>query len=63
MAGKKDVGSTLSDYIRIGGVTNGNDLMAAYARATKKYWPTDELVELGLSMTDVGDRSQFYCKI
>jgi putative intracellular protease/amidase len=46
-----------------GGVTNGNDLMAAYARVTKKYWPTDELVELGLSMTDVGDRSQFYCKL
>ncbi|KEY71094.1 hypothetical protein S7711_00916 [Stachybotrys chartarum IBT 7711] len=38
----------------LGGVTNGNDLMAAYARSGK-YWP-QELVELILALVDVGDR-------
>lgn len=39
----------------LGGVTNGNDLMAAYARSGK-YWP-QELAELILALVDVGDRS------
>ena len=43
----------------LGGVTNGNDLMAAYARASSKYWARP-LVELGLRLTDVGDRDQGY---
>ncbi|KAF4510758.1 hypothetical protein G6O67_002626 [Ophiocordyceps sinensis] len=42
-----------------GGVTNGNDLMAAYARASSKHWPSS-IVELCLMMTDVGDRDQVY---
>ncbi|POR36377.1 Isonitrile hydratase [Tolypocladium paradoxum] len=42
-----------------GGVTNGNDLMAAYARASSKHWP-EPLVEIGLQLTEVGDRGQFY---
>ncbi|KND90230.1 Isonitrile hydratase [Tolypocladium ophioglossoides CBS 100239] len=42
-----------------GGITNGNDLMAAYARASSKHWPPS-IVEIGLRLTDVGDRGQFY---
>lgn len=42
-----------------GGVTNGNDLMAEYARSSGR-WPSRELVEMGLAITDVGDRSEFY---
>ncbi|KAF5017750.1 hypothetical protein F66182_10298 [Fusarium sp. NRRL 66182] len=42
-----------------GGVTNGNDLMAAYARANTKYWPSP-VSELGAMLVDVGDRSQIY---
>jgi len=41
-----------------GGVTNGNDLVAAYARASK-YFP-NQLVEITLDMVDVGDRPQQY---
>lgn len=41
-----------------GGVTNGNDLMAAYARSGK-HW-AKPLAETGLMLTDVGDREQFY---
>ncbi|KAH7328396.1 ThiJ/PfpI family protein [Stachybotrys elegans] len=41
-----------------GGITNGNDLMAAYARSSR-HWP-QSIVEIGLAMTDVGDRGQFY---
>ncbi|KJZ77859.1 hypothetical protein HIM_02496 [Hirsutella minnesotensis 3608] len=41
-----------------GGVTNGNDLMAAYARASK-HWD-QSIVEIGLLTTDVGDRGQIY---
>ncbi|KAM0437719.1 hypothetical protein ACHAPT_002084 [Fusarium lateritium] len=42
-----------------GGVTNGNDLMAAYARASPKHWP-GPVAEMGAMLTDVGDRSQIY---
>lgn len=41
-----------------GGVTNGNDLMAAYARSGK-HW-AKPLAETGLMLTDVGDRGQIY---
>ncbi|KAJ6546934.1 ThiJ/PfpI family protein [Mycena capillaripes] len=41
-----------------GGITNGNDLVAAYAR-TGKYFPI-AIAELGCKMTDVGDRAQIY---
>lgn len=39
-------------------MTNGNDLMAAYARDSKR-WP-QPVVELGLMMTEVEDRGPFY---
>ncbi|KYK55563.1 ThiJ/PfpI family protein [Drechmeria coniospora] len=42
-----------------GGVTNGNDLMAAYARASGKHWPAS-VAEIGIQLTEVGDRGQFY---
>ncbi|KAI0486055.1 class I glutamine amidotransferase-like protein [Xylaria cf. heliscus] len=42
-----------------GGVTNGNDLVAAYCRATPKYFPRS-LVELICEELDVGDRPQEY---
>lgn len=42
----------------LGGVTNGNDLMAAYARSGK-HWARP-LAEMGLLLTDVGDRGQVY---
>lgn len=41
-----------------GGITNGNDLMAAYAKRSKR-WP-QPVVEIGLMLTDVEDRGQFY---
>ncbi|KAI3329447.1 class I glutamine amidotransferase-like protein [Xylariaceae sp. AK1471] len=44
-----------------GGVTNGNDLVAAYCRATPKYFPRS-LVELVCEQLDVGDRPQEYLK-
>ncbi|KAI1127706.1 class I glutamine amidotransferase-like protein [Nemania abortiva] len=44
-----------------GGVTNGNDLVAAYARATPKYFPRP-LVELICEQLEVGDRPQEYIK-
>ncbi|KAI0446798.1 class I glutamine amidotransferase-like protein [Xylaria telfairii] len=44
-----------------GGITNGNDLVAAYARATPKYFPRP-LVELICEELDVGDRPQEYLK-
>lgn len=42
----------------LGGVTNGNDLVAAYMRESGRFAP--ELVEFCLAMTDVGDRPQQY---
>ncbi|EFZ00218.1 DUF4066 domain protein [Metarhizium robertsii] len=41
-----------------GGVTNGNELVAAYARASNRW--AQPVVEAGLMMTEVGDRGQFY---
>ncbi|OTA92058.1 hypothetical protein M434DRAFT_12679 [Hypoxylon sp. CO27-5] len=43
-----------------GGVTNGNDLVAAYCRASKHF--PDPIVEIACEMTDVGDRPQEYGK-
>ncbi|CAG9949064.1 unnamed protein product [Clonostachys rosea f. rosea IK726] len=37
-----------------GGITNGNDLVAAYARSSKHF--PSAVVELGCKMADVGDR-------
>ncbi|KAH7181351.1 hypothetical protein DER46DRAFT_641375 [Fusarium sp. MPI-SDFR-AT-0072] len=42
-----------------GGITNGNDLMAAYAQAQNKYWP-NSISKLGAMLVDVGDRPQIY---
>ncbi|RWA13794.1 hypothetical protein EKO27_g1291 [Xylaria grammica] len=42
----------------LGGITNGNDLVAAYARAGKHF--PSAIVELACKMADVGDRSQVY---
>ncbi|KHN95329.1 ThiJ/PfpI family protein [Metarhizium album ARSEF 1941] len=41
-----------------GGVTNGNDLVAAYARDSGRW--ARPVVEAGLGITEVGDRGQFY---
>lgn len=41
-----------------GGITNGNDLMAAYAKQSGR-WPVP-VAEMGAMLTDVGDRGQFY---
>ncbi|KAI1813979.1 ThiJ/PfpI family protein [Poronia punctata] len=42
-----------------GGVTNGNDLVAAYARANSDRFPP-AVVEMACKMADVGDRPQVY---
>ncbi|RBR12542.1 uncharacterized protein FIESC28_08593 [Fusarium coffeatum] len=42
-----------------GGITNGNDMMVAYAYANSKYWPKP-VVSMGSMLTDVGDRPQLY---
>ncbi|KAI0967522.1 ThiJ/PfpI family protein [Xylaria arbuscula] len=42
-----------------GGITNGNDLVAAYARANEKHFPS-AVVEIACKMADVGDRAQSY---
>ncbi|ETS88031.1 hypothetical protein PFICI_01859 [Pestalotiopsis fici W106-1] len=44
-----------------GGVTNGNDLVAAYARHKSEFFPKP-LVEVLLETTDTGDRAQVYGK-
>ncbi|KAK8088891.1 class I glutamine amidotransferase-like protein [Apiospora hydei] len=41
-----------------GGVTNGNDLVAAYARQSQHF--PGPVVEVALAMTDTGDRAQKY---
>ncbi|KAI1330128.1 ThiJ/PfpI family protein [Xylariaceae sp. FL0255] len=41
-----------------GGITNGNDLVAAYTR-TGKHFPS-AVVEIACKMADVGDREQVY---
>jgi hypothetical protein len=43
---------------QLGGVTNGNDLVAAYARLSGRF--AGPVVEFGLVMTDTGDRPQSY---
>lgn len=43
-----------------GGVTNGNDLVAAYARASPHF--PNPVVEIACEMTDVGDRPRAYEK-
>lgn len=42
----------------LGGVTNGNDLVAAYARAGKHF--SAPLVEIVCKMAEVGERAQVY---
>ncbi|KAF9879034.1 ThiJ/PfpI family protein [Colletotrichum karsti] len=42
-----------------GGVTNGNDLVAAYARGNGRHFP-GPVAEIACSMADVGDRGQVY---
>ncbi|KAI0974535.1 class I glutamine amidotransferase-like protein [Xylaria arbuscula] len=44
-----------------GGVTNGNDLVAAYCRAKPEYFPRP-LVDFVCEQLDVGDRPQQYLK-
>lgn len=48
-----------SDNHVTGGITNGNELMAAYARSNSKHFP-QPVVEIGLAIVEVGDRGQFY---
>ncbi|KAH8675708.1 ThiJ/PfpI family protein [Xylariales sp. PMI_506] len=42
-----------------GGITNGNDLVAAYTRQKSEFFPS-ALAELGAQLVDVGDRDQRY---
>lgn len=42
----------------LGGITNGNDMMAAYARSTK-HFPV-ATTKIGCAIADVGDRTQRY---
>ncbi|KAI1374127.1 class I glutamine amidotransferase-like protein [Hypoxylon crocopeplum] len=44
-----------------GGVTNGNDLVAAYCRASPHHFPKP-IVEIACETTDVGDRAREYGK-
>ncbi|KAI0385849.1 ThiJ/PfpI family protein [Hypomontagnella monticulosa] len=44
-----------------GGVTNGNDLVAAYARASPHHFPAP-IVKIACEMTDTGDRAREYEK-
>ncbi|KAI2615714.1 ThiJ/PfpI family protein [Hypoxylon sp. NC1633] len=44
-----------------GGITNGNDMVAAYCRATPKHFPRP-LVEIACELADVGDRGREYRK-
>ena len=43
---------------RKGGITNGNDMVAAYLRQSKVF--PRPVVELACSMADVGDRGEKY---
>ncbi|KAJ9157621.1 ThiJ/PfpI family protein [Pleurostoma richardsiae] len=43
-----------------GGVTNGNDLVAAYARESRHF--PSPIAEMGTAICDVGDRPQKYSK-
>lgn len=42
----------------VGGVTNGYDLLVGYARSGKYFHPS--LVEIGIGITEAGDRGQYY---
>ncbi|WYZ34432.1 hypothetical protein EsH8_I_000708 [Colletotrichum jinshuiense] len=42
-----------------GGITNGNDLVAAYARSSDKHFPAP-IVEIACQMADVGERAHLY---
>ncbi|KAI1804995.1 class I glutamine amidotransferase-like protein [Daldinia bambusicola] len=42
-----------------GGVTNGNDLVAAYCRATPRYFPRP-MTEVAIATMEVGDRGREY---
>lgn len=42
----------------LGGITNGNDLVAAYARSSKHF--PSAIAELACKMAEVGDRPQLY---
>ncbi|KAK2047120.1 ThiJ/PfpI family protein [Colletotrichum somersetense] len=42
-----------------GGITNGNDLVAAYARTSKKHFPP-AIAEIGCQLAEVGERPQLY---
>ncbi|KAK5990887.1 hypothetical protein PT974_09162 [Cladobotryum mycophilum] len=46
------------NYWSSGGVTNGNDLIAAYALASGRF--PKEVAQLGLSIVETSDRGQFY---
>ncbi|KAI8207012.1 hypothetical protein K4K53_000724 [Colletotrichum sp. SAR 10_77] len=48
-----------TDVLSVCGITNGNDLVAAYARRNSKHFP-GPVAEIACSMADVGDRGQFY---
>jgi hypothetical protein len=50
----------LTYIVCLGGITNGNDLVAAYARQSR-HFPAP-VVEMALQMADVGDRPQEYTK-
>ena len=45
-------------YCCVGGITNGNDLVAAYARLSGRW--DQSVVQMGLAFTEVEDRGQFY---
>ncbi|KAK4144735.1 uncharacterized protein C8A04DRAFT_11198 [Dichotomopilus funicola] len=53
-----DLEKKFPDVKWVGGVTNGNDLVAAYARTTSRF--PGPVVELALMATDTGDRAQRY---
>jgi hypothetical protein len=42
-----------------GGVTNGNDLVVAYARKTPRFFPPP-VVEIVAQLADIGDRPRDY---
>ncbi|KAK6226712.1 ThiJ/PfpI family protein [Colletotrichum tabaci] len=44
-----------------GGITNGNDLVAAYARSSEKHFPAP-IAEIACQMAEVGERAQLYEK-
>ncbi|OLN94200.1 Isonitrile hydratase 4 [Colletotrichum chlorophyti] len=42
-----------------GGITNGNDLVAAYIRSSSRHFPAP-IAEIACQMADVGERGQLY---